>query len=231
MSELYVIRHAQAAFGTDDYDRLSAIGRQQATALGQYFAERCLRFDTIISGTHHRHQQTLDNMLAECPQEVQIQRSPKLNEYRFTELHRAYAECYPEDEDIGLSHKRQHQDAALFYRVIKKSLLAWHEGKLDGRITETWHDFRERTSTMLTDICQRDDKGRHRLMMTSGGVISMLLFKILQLPYPQAVALNMQIRNSSITQCYYAGDEIQLASFNTLPHLDTAQHRARITLS
>ena len=30
MAELFLVRHAQAAFGTDDYDRLTELGHRQA---------------------------------------------------------------------------------------------------------------------------------------------------------------------------------------------------------
>jgi broad specificity phosphatase PhoE len=40
MREIYVVRHGQASFGTDDYDRLTEIGFAQARLLGAYFALR-----------------------------------------------------------------------------------------------------------------------------------------------------------------------------------------------
>ncbi|PCI45804.1 MAG: histidine phosphatase family protein, partial [Alphaproteobacteria bacterium] len=40
MAEIYLVRHGQASFNTDDYDRLSDRGRQQSEYLGQYFTER-----------------------------------------------------------------------------------------------------------------------------------------------------------------------------------------------
>ncbi|HEX5612745.1 MAG TPA: phosphoglycerate mutase family protein, partial [Burkholderiales bacterium] len=49
MAELYLVRHAQASFGTEDYDRLSELGRRQARWLGEYFAERGMRFDRVVT--------------------------------------------------------------------------------------------------------------------------------------------------------------------------------------
>ena len=40
MSVIYLIRHGQASFGTDNYDQLSALGREQSAILGSYFAAR-----------------------------------------------------------------------------------------------------------------------------------------------------------------------------------------------
>jgi len=39
MSELYLIRHGQASFGTADYDRLSEKGIRQASVLGDHLAD------------------------------------------------------------------------------------------------------------------------------------------------------------------------------------------------
>ena len=38
MGSMYLVRHAQASFGTDDYDRLTETGFTQARLLGAYFA-------------------------------------------------------------------------------------------------------------------------------------------------------------------------------------------------
>lgn len=45
------MRHGQAAFGTDDYDRLTEIGYTQARLLGGFFAVRQVRCDAIYTGT------------------------------------------------------------------------------------------------------------------------------------------------------------------------------------
>ena len=63
MAELFLVRHGQASFGTDDYDRLSAAGEQQGVWLGEYFAQQALTFDRVICGTLNRHAQTVDAIL------------------------------------------------------------------------------------------------------------------------------------------------------------------------
>ena len=63
MSEIFLVRHAQASFGTDNYDALSDIGWQQSRLLGKYFFSRNGEFDRIVSGTLNRHKETLEGML------------------------------------------------------------------------------------------------------------------------------------------------------------------------
>ena len=39
MAELMVVRHAQASFGTDNYDKLSELGHRQSAVLGAYLKD------------------------------------------------------------------------------------------------------------------------------------------------------------------------------------------------
>jgi broad specificity phosphatase PhoE len=58
MGMIYVVRHAQAAFGADDYDRLTRTGFEQARLLGAYFGLRQIRFDAVYTGSLRRHAET-----------------------------------------------------------------------------------------------------------------------------------------------------------------------------
>src|ERR1700760_4925423 len=60
MAELYLVRHGQASFGSSDYDVLSEVGERQGVWLGEYFAQRDLKFDRVMTGGMRRHRQTLD---------------------------------------------------------------------------------------------------------------------------------------------------------------------------
>jgi broad specificity phosphatase PhoE len=54
LGDLYVIRHAQASFGQDDYDRLSELGFRQARLLEAFFNRIGTRFQAIYSGSLKR---------------------------------------------------------------------------------------------------------------------------------------------------------------------------------
>jgi broad specificity phosphatase PhoE len=58
MSTLYLIRHSQASFLSENYDKLSPIGEQQATILGKYWATRKLKFDRLATGPRERQKQS-----------------------------------------------------------------------------------------------------------------------------------------------------------------------------
>ena len=44
MGTLYLVRHGQASFGADDYDKLSDLGHRQCVRLGEYFRDKGVRF-------------------------------------------------------------------------------------------------------------------------------------------------------------------------------------------
>src|SRR5262245_56845290 len=55
MSVLSLVRHAQASLFADNYDDLSALGRNQARRLGEYWARCRIEFDEVYRGPRARH--------------------------------------------------------------------------------------------------------------------------------------------------------------------------------
>ena len=60
MSKIFFIRHGQASFGSDDYDRLSNLGREQAGLLGAYWDDRKVGFDAVYSSDLKRSRLTAE---------------------------------------------------------------------------------------------------------------------------------------------------------------------------
>ncbi|MFX1766905.1 histidine phosphatase family protein [Paraburkholderia sp. A1RI-2L] len=219
MAELFLIRHGQASLGADDYDCLSASGEQQSRWLGEHFARDGVQFDCIMSGTLRRHAQTLDAIRHAMPGlPAGCEAHAGLNEYDFYALFTALP-----DEHRHLADAAKH-DSREFFKALRKVLHLWTEGALDGRVPETWSAFQQRVANARAAIQQ---SGAQRvLVVTSGGVIGAFVQQILQAPAAMAIALNMQILNSSVTHCYFNREALQLSSFNGLAHLDDPQRHA-----
>ena len=60
MSKIYFFRHAQASFGADNYDELSAKGKLQSLELGKYLVSKKQRFDRVYVGPLKRQQHTFE---------------------------------------------------------------------------------------------------------------------------------------------------------------------------
>ena len=65
MTTIYLIRHGQASFGAESYDKLSEKGELQAQRLGQYFKQILKESPYVVAGSMQRHQQTAQLALAE----------------------------------------------------------------------------------------------------------------------------------------------------------------------
>jgi broad specificity phosphatase PhoE len=212
MAELYLVRHGQASFGTDDYDRLSALGEQQSLWLGEYFAAQGLGFDRVISGTLRRHAQTVDAIRRGMGRDtLPCEQHPGLDEYDFEGLFRAAAADYPELAQLAAGSMKDH------FRALRQALQLWSEDKLRGAVPETWAAFQRRVAGARAAI-QRGG-GQRVLAVSSGGPIAVTLQQALAAPASSAIALNLQIRNSAVSQYFFNAEVFHLASFNTIPHL------------
>ena len=58
MSTLWVVRHGQASFLADNYDRLSALGERQAHLLGEHWAGESVALDQVYYGPAERQIRT-----------------------------------------------------------------------------------------------------------------------------------------------------------------------------
>ena len=142
MSIIYLVRHAQASFGTENYDRLSELGRQQSRWLGEYFAGRGLRFSRAFAGTLTRQRDTAQEILAamgaQAPEAIERHRG--LDEYPGEALYRAYA---GRDQ---LEHQRT--DFKDYWRTFRAAMQAWADDSLAG-VPETWEMFGARIRQAL----------------------------------------------------------------------------------
>lgn len=221
MAEFYLVRHGQASFGTDDYDRLSALGQQQALWLGQYFAERKIQFDRIIIGTQLRHRQSAEAICRGNGQNPDCSEFAGLNEYDFYALFKALGAQHAHLKDMTSGPKRD------FYKGLKQVLQLWMDGRLTGELPESWAAFARRVSDARQFI---QHCGAQRvLVVSSGGPIGMLTRQVLEAPEQMAIELNLQIKNTSFSHYYFNQQAIKLASFNNIPHLDQPGRLEAIT--
>lgn len=212
MAEFYLVRHGQASFGTDNYDRLSMLGKQQSLWLGQYFAERNIQFDRVIIGTQLRHRQTADGICCGIGQSLIFSEHPGLNEYDFYSLYNALGDEHAALKQLAAADKRD------FYKGLKQVLQLWAVDQLAGTLPESWEAFARRVNDARHFIQQC---GAQRvLVVSSGGPIGMMGRQVLEAPANTAIELNLQVKNTSFSHFYFNEHAIKLASFNNIAHLD-----------
>lgn len=217
---LYLVRHGQASFGTDDYDRLSDLGHRQARRLGAYFQERSLRFDAVFTGTLRRQRETLEGIAAALPGLPVAREHTGLNEYdSHAVVHAVHPEPLPRPDTPELY--RHH------FRILRGGLMAWMEGRAQPAGMPSFADFRDGVRAALAQALPH--KGGRVLMVSSGGPISTALGLVLGLAPEAIIQLNYQIRNSSVTELSFGAQRHSLLTYNTLPHLDQAEFTHWVT--
>ena len=230
MSTLVLVRHGQACAFSDDPDRLSELGWEQARILGRYWAARNTRFDAVFRGTLRRQRETLEAVAQEYrhqgvafPEAVVL---PGLNEYdaqdlvkdiapRIAELDAAFSPLWTawQAESGGPEENRRFQ--LMFEALVSR----WIGGQLSGHGLEPWEEFQRRVDGALGQIRERGGRGTRLAAFTSGGPIGVAVQSCLGAPPMAALQLNWRVRNSSLTTFLFSGSRISVDAFNELPHL------------
>lgn len=220
MAELVLVRHAQASFGADDYDKLSELGWRQSRWLGEYFAERGAAFDLIVRGSLRRHAETLVGIGEGLGRALEGAEDARLNEYDSHSLLNAHLKGAPLPES---KDRREH------FRILREAMYAWTDGTLNGYPHEPFADFRGRVLGALQDL--RAGRAKRILVVSSGGPISTMLAEVLGMPRRGVVDLNLQTRNTGITELQAGASRIHCVSFNNVPHLDRPGRASALTYS
>ncbi|MBL8342507.1 MAG: histidine phosphatase family protein [Rubrivivax sp.] len=222
MGTVTLVRHGQASFGAADYDQLSELGVRQCEALGEYFAERGRRFDVVMTGTLKRHGQSLAAITSRLGPLPERRAVTALNEYDAEGLTRAVAgDGMPVHAPGG--DRREH------FRLLREGLARWMRGELGVPGMPAWAEFRGGVARVLDEV--RDSGAEQVLVVSSGGPIATALAHVLDAPADAVVALNLQMRNSALSELNVTRTRLWLTGYNALPHLDHPQRAGWVTYS
>jgi broad specificity phosphatase PhoE len=224
MGTLYLVRHAQASFGADDYDQLSELGHKQSVRLGEYFARKGIHFNGLIAGTLRRHKQTLEGILLGMNRAGAEHLSwDGLNEY---DSQAVIASIYPHKLERPTSPEmyRHH------FRLLRDGLAQWMAGVVSPRGMPSYDDFVAGVAGAL-DHVRANHYGQTVLIVTSGGPIATAMGHVLGTSPEATIDLNMRVRNTSITEFAFTPKRHMLVCYNAIPHLDDAEHAQWVTYS
>ena len=108
-------------------------------------------------------------------------------------------------------------------------MYVWTDGTLAGSAHEPFAQFRSRVLAALA--AARAGNVKRVLVVSSGGPISTILAEVLGMPLRGVVDLNLQTRNTGITELQAGATRIHCVSFNNVPHLDRPGRSEAITYS
>lgn len=186
MTLLHLIRHGRASALEADYDQLQPVGELQARLLGEHLRQRQQHFDAVYVGPLRRQLETLRLMregaaelgsawpqatvldgLAEGPFEPLMKRYVRPRMAHDTQLQaivqRMRGATEPRARDEALN--------ALFDYMVG----LWRAGEVAGDDLESPIAFNARVLAALEQIARREELGREVAVVTSNGVIGVLL--------------------------------------------------------
>ncbi len=225
MSELYMIRHGQASFGQENYDRLSPRGVVQAEIVARHWVRIDRKIDAIYVGGMKRQVDTAGALVSAYKEKrmpvPDIIVDEAFDEYDSASVFEAQLPGMMEEKP-SISEKLAHiyTDKRTFQLLFEEAMNRWVSGVCDIAGVVTWHGFSERVIRGARQVMQNQGAGKCLAVFTSGGPISVVVQEALGLTDKMAMALSWQIMNASVTRFKYNARGFALAGFNDITHLE-----------
>jgi broad specificity phosphatase PhoE len=214
-----LIRHAQASFGTANYDSLSGRGLAQVHVLHRALKRRGIVADRIVSGSLQRQRDTARPWTDAVGAATTI--DDRWNEY--------------DDDDVLSHHSSSHLRLARtaadvapspssreFQLVLDQALQGWVDAGASGAAARTWPRFLGDVNGALDGLASGLGDSGTGLVFTSSGVIAALAASLIGLPDRAFVPFNRVSVNTSITKVIVGSRGKTLISYNDHSHLEDA---------
>ena len=205
MAEIILVRHGQAnshAQDEESYDKLSDLGHQQARWLGAHLRGTNPHFDRVLTGTLSRQQDTARSMGYDATD----------TDTRLDELH-YFAMAKALEAQHGIPAPRS---TAEFATHLPQVIDHWTRDALTD-VPERFDSFATRVTALVDELCHLPGR---TLLVTSNGVIAMVMRHALGLENGAMAKVMLQSMNSSLHRLNYVHDTLMVGTFNATPHLD-----------
>lgn len=238
MGLITLVRHGQASFGTDDYDRLSVLGQEQARTLGSFLRRAGRTPDLVVVGGMRRQRETHEALAGAAGwQDVPVQQDPDWDEYDHEAIVAGAEAPAPGGAGSAPRQVTTRGDNAAFQHRLDAALALWARAgdEDDGRFGhESWARFRSRTHDALTRAVAEAGPGRWVVVVSSAGPISLTCARLAmastdgdgavdEAAMPLWPALNRVLVNSSQSRVVVGRSGVTMLSFNEHQHLAPAQ--------
>ena len=237
MATIYLVRHGQASFGEEDYDRLSQIGWQQGRVLGRALPGSLAVPEqpaVIFGGNLRRHRETAEAMATGFGDGLPaMQVAPGFDEFDHVALIHRHRPQWQDHNVMAQELAASTAPAKMFQVEFVAAVQRWASGCFDHDYAESWPGFKARVLAAL-DQAVREAAGSDLLVVTSGGPIAVIVQALLDLNDDRTLGLNSMIANTSVTRVLYSSRGHQdsrqrnLAVFNNYSHLE-AEDPALVT--
>ena len=207
-----MVRHGQASFGTEDYDRLSPRGKDQSQSLGNFLMRAGTTPTSITSGDMKRQRQTAQGLIQAADWDTTLDIDPGWDEFNASDL----ISAYPTDDPSAKS------DSRAFQRLLEKASTRWASGDHDADYLETFTAFTDRVDAALDRAVDGLGSGQSAVVVSSSGVIAWAAARLLDGGFQQWLALNRVTVNSGVTKIVSGASGKTMVTFNDHGHLPSS---------
>lgn len=237
MCKITLIRHGQASFGAPNYDLLSGIGRLQAAAVGDFFNTCSTPIERIVHGEMLRQSETAQIIATTIGISQPLEKNPALNEFDSDNLIKHYLPKVIQslrEQGQMIEDEDWFQTEEIFIQVYHALINRW---QLDHNCPfESWKMFAARVQLFTASLAELADPNHHLVLVTSGGLISIVLQQIWGLEDNTFSEINLSINNASLSEIKIELDhseaknyKIRLLSFNNISPLLLKKDKSYIT--
>ena len=226
--DIVLVRHAQASFGADDYDRLSPLGVQQAGTLGAWLGQAGIVPGAIAIGPRLRHRQTAELSLQAAGLDLPMQVLPGLDEIDHVELLSRLRPDLADGDAFRAELRAQDDPQRAFQRMFEQAVARWMAGTHDADYACTWPRFRENVLQALAQLAALD--AGPVWAFTSGGPIGILSGDAVGLPAGQGFRMSWPLVNTGLTRMRPGKRGNTLVGYNAWPHLERHDLQHLVTL-
>lgn len=235
MGQLFLVRHGQASFGAEDYDRLSALGATQSALLGRWFKACGMPVERIVAGAMRRHRETATHCMAAfdtdgIPRIDALTIDARFNEFdhaRVMQVHlgaRAVVAVPEQGTDPVLS-----MSSAELQREFSLAMARWMGGEYDADYDESWQQFRARCVGAFESLTDGADPAKTIVVFTSGGTIAAICQHVLDLTNRATHELNWSLANTGVTRLLFTKGRRGLGYLNSTAHFEWARESSWLT--
>lgn len=231
MGVLVLVRHGQASFHEEDYDKLSPLGEEQCRHLGAFWVQHGITFDRVCSGPLARQRRSAE-IVREAFTEAgaafpEIEIVDAIAEMPVEKLAKRFMpQLCAEDEQVLLLMQRftetedKREKEKTFQKAFEKLMLLWANEQYHDDEIETFAHFCGRVTQAYHDILGAATNGERIAAFTSGGPTAIALNMALNTSAETTLELVWQVRNTSTTEFWFTDGRFTLNSFNSVPHLN-----------
>ncbi len=206
MKTILLARHGQASLGEDNYDKLSELGIEQASILGQFYADNKRQVDKIFTGSMVRQMNTAKHFckpyLLGSGRSVPAQTFSQLNEFDHEEVLFTFLGCKDKVEFKAKFAEENNASKTALLQMFQDAMIRWVAGEHDDEYQETWSQFSERATEGLNKVIAETEDDSVSLVFTSGGIISSTICRLLENknnPHTNVVTWIDQLVNTGVT--------------------------------